>query len=72
MSCANAYKGAAVSGSTCVPAVPSSIRTAPRLASANLLEWMTPLGKRLGDCTGHEIAALAALFNELVKSKPVS
>ena len=33
-----------------------------------LLEWMTPLGKRLGDCTGHEIAAIAALFDSLVQS----
>jgi hypothetical protein len=37
-----------------------------------LLDWITPLGKRLGDCTGHEIAALAALFNELAKNKPVA
>ena len=33
-----------------------------------LLEWMTPLGKRLGDCTGREIAALRALFNSLAES----
>lgn len=64
-----AYTGAELPKDTKVPRMPSNVQPAPAPGPVSLLDWMTPLGKRLGDCTGDEIAALAALFNELAKSK---
>lgn len=37
--------------------------------STRWLDWMTPLGKALGDCTGHEADALALFFNTVAENK---